>query len=413
MISLSSFQSYNILFNSLKQLPSLNSSGFSNVAGAYMATKYGRSINRALSSDLGTVMKNFRTDALALSKSAKTLTEQTDRLSLKTKDEAATGFSINGQFKAGSTLRIDQLASKQTNQGTPLKANQKTDIASGRMDLTLTSGNRSYGASVTIQAGESNSSLLSKTAKAINGLDAGVSARVASDALGNQQLVIESDDTGKSNGFSISGELSDALGLDQVTQTAADAKYNYNGRDYQNDSNSVKLDYGKTTLELKKTTAAAVTLDHAADVTDMTDRITNLVSAYNSFQDTLKTAPDNKALTAYSQQLEQLVSKNSPALEAFGISQNFYGELEIDAKKLAQKIEDNPEDARDLFVENGSLSQQLVSKAEQLLKTPASTLLDLPNMAQGTSPYQIMNSGLVNQLGISAQSSGNLFDLLL
>lgn len=413
MINLSSFQSYNTLFSSLKQLTPLNSSGFSNVAGAYMAAKYGKSINRALSSDLSSVMKSFRTDAMDLNREAKKLTGQTDRTALKTKDNIAEGFTTGNLFKNNSTIRVDQLASKQTNQGTLLSAKQKTTLDTGKYEIAITSDKKNYGVSVNIQAGESNGSVLSKTAKAINGLDSGVKARVASDSLGNQQLIIESDKTGKDSGFTVSGSLSDSLNLNQVTQAATNAKFNFNGKDMETDSNAVTLDFGKTQLTLKATSTSAVALTKTPDTIDLQKNVTSLVSAYNRFQDTLKNNSENRALKVFNHQLDQLVSNDAGSLERFGITKDATGQLEINPEKLEAAIAENPDEARALFVNTGGLTDKLKSRTDQLLKTPASTLLNLPKAPVSASSYQMMNTGFVNQLGISAQSSGNLFDLLL
>lgn len=413
MINIPSFQSYDILFNSLKQLPYLSSSGFSNVAGAYMAAKYGRSMNDALSSDLSSVMKSFRVDTLSLNKEAKKLTVQTDRSVLKTSDNVTSGFTTSTQVGGKSTIRIDQLASKQTNQGTLLTAKQKTTLAPGQYELNISSSNKNYSLSIAVQTGESNSSVLNKTAKAINKLDSGVKARIASDALGNQQLILESEKTGNKSEFTVSGSLSDAFSLNQTTQAATDAKFNYNGKDYETDSNSVTLDYGKTQLELKSTTSTPVSLDRTADNSGLKDNIASLVSAYNGLQDSLKANSSNKALKAFSDQLGQLVSKNASSLERFGITRNTAGGLEIDEKQLEQGIADSPDEARELFVDKGSLTDTLQSKTDQMLKIPASNLLNLPKATAASSPYQMINSGFINQLSISSQSSGSMFDLLL
>ncbi len=412
MVNLTSFQNYSTLFNSLKQLPQLSTPGLSNIAGAYMAAKYSSSMNKVLSSNLSSTITSFRNDATALSKQAKALTAQADRVGLKTDDNAVTG-TTSQQLKTGATIKIDQLATKQTNQSSLFDAKQNTTIASGTRSLTIGSGNKSFTVSIAVQAGEKNGSILSKTAQGINDLGAGFKARVATDTLGNQQLVVEAEKTGEQNGFSISGELGTALNLNQVAQAGADAKFTYNGKDYQTSSNSVILDSGKTTLELKNITAQTVTLNQSADTTGLQERVTTLAEAYNQFQDTLKANPDNKALQAVSRQMEQLVTKNGSALEEFGITKNAQGKLIIDADQLKQGIADNPEEARALFVEKGSFTEKLQSKTEQLLKTPANGLIDLPKTPSSMSSSQLMNSSFVSQFTSTTQSSGYLFDMFL
>jgi len=412
LVNLSSYQSYNILFNSLKQLPQFDTPGLSNIAGAYMTAKYGRSINSALSSDLNSVIKTFRSDTSNLNGKAKDLTAQADRVALSTRSGAVTGTTSQLQ-KTDNTIKIDQLATKQTNQSALLDSKQATSLASGTNTLKISSGNKSFTVSINVKAGESNSSVLSKTAKGINDLGGGFKARVATDNLGNQQLVVEAEKTGKNKGFAISGGLGSSLGLDKVSQAGMDAKFTYNGKDYQTESNSVTLDSGKTKLELKNTTTETVELDRSADTSGLEEKVTALASAYNTFQETLKASPDNKALQAISRQLDQMVTRSGSTLEQFGITKNAKGILEVDADKLKKGIAEKPDQARDLFVEKGSLSDKLQSKTEQLLRSPASTLIEIPKTATVSSPYQQINSGFLNQLNSTTQSSGNLFDMFL
>lgn len=412
MVNLSPYQSYNTLFNSLKQLPQLDTPGLSNIAGAYMAAKYGRSINNALSFDLSSVMKSFRSDAGNLNTQTKSLTALADRTALKTKDDAVAG-TTSRLLKTDNTIKVDQLAAKQTNQSTLLDAKQSTALSSGTRNLTISSGSKNFTVSVAVKAGESNGSVLSKTAKGINDLGAGFKARVATDTLGNQQLVVESVKTGKNNNFTIGGEFGTALGLDKVAQASSDAKFTYNGKDYQTESNSVSLDSGKTQLELKSTTAQEVALNRAPDTTGLQEKVAAMASAYNKFQDTIKASPDNKALQAISRQLDQLVGRNGSELEKVGVTKNTQGKLIIDAEKLKNGIADNLDAARNLFVGQGSLSNRLQSKTEQLLKTPANALIELPKGIVASSPYQLMNNGFMNQINSTSQNSGNLFDMFL
>lgn len=412
MINLSSLQSYNTLFNSLKQLPQLDTPGYSNIAGAYMAGKYGRAMNNALSSNLNTVIKSFRTDASDLNKQTKALTVQADRVGIKADGNAVTGISSQ-PLKKGAAIKIDQLATKQINQSTLQDAKQTTSLSAGNQSLTLSSGSKSYSVSINIQAGESNSSVLNKTAKSINDLGAGVKARVASDTLGNQQLIVESEKTGKSSAFSMGGDLGNALGLNQSAQEAVNAKFTYNDVGYETESNSVTLDAGKTKLELKDTTEETIALTETPDTTGLQDSVSALAKAYNAFQDTLKANPDNKALQAVSRQMDQMVARAGTSLEQFGITRTSQGKLEVDTDQLAQGIASNPDQARTLFIEKGSLSDKLQSRTDQLLKTPANALIDLQKSTASPSAYQLMNSGLMSQLSKSTQTTGNLFDMFL
>lgn len=166
---------------------------------------------------------------------------------------------------------MDQLAAKQITQSSVLNAKQGTAPAPGTSSLTLNTASKSFNVTISVAAGRKNSSVLSKTAQGINDLHAGFKARVAADSLGNRQLVVESEKTGKNNSFSIGGALGQSLGLDQVTQASADAATTYNGKAYTTENNSVTLDDGDTRLDLRAVTDEPSVLNRSPDTSGLED----------------------------------------------------------------------------------------------------------------------------------------------
>lgn len=410
LLNLTAYERYNTLFNALKQLPPVAPPGYANLAGAYMTAKYGRPMNTALSSSLSGIMKSIRTDATALSQQTKDLTARSTRSGLTAADGSAAGVTAQKAL-AGGSLQIDQLAARQINQGSLVRSAQTSALTPGKQTLSVETGGKSYTFSITTRTGETNGSVLEKTAAGINGLGAGLKARVASDTLGNSQLVVESAKAGTENSFSFSGSLADSMGLNQVTQAPANARFTYNGTAYETQDNQVTLDNGKTTLELRKTTDAPVTLRRTLDTQGLREDVEKLADAYNQLQETLKASPDNKALQAVSRQLNQLVSGRAAELSRFGVTRDAQGSLKVDAERLQAELETRPEEASRLFVDRGSLSDQLQSRSAQLLSSPAGSLIGSA-VPPSAAPYQRINSSVVSQLS-STQSTGNLFDLFL
>lgn len=409
LLNLTAYERYNTLFNSLKQLPPVEAPGYANLAGAFMTAKYGSAMNTALSSSLSSTMKTFRDDASSLAKQAGSLTDKAAQSALGTADGAVTGVTASKDKNA--TISVEQLATRQVNQSTLAPSGKATTLGAGNHTLSLQSGENTYSFSINVRNGESNGSVLSKTAEGINSLNAGVTARVASDSLGNKQLVVESSATGTNSAFSFSGDASQELGLNQVTQTAENAAYSYNGKAYESQSNTVSADSGKTTLELKKVTDGTAALNRSTDTSGLKDSIKALAESYNQLQSTLKAAPDNKAMQAISRQLNQLVGNRAGDLAKFGVTRNAQGEMKIDENRLDSQIAANPSGARSLFVDRNSLSDRLQSKSNQLLNLPAASLVD-QGLPQSATPYQLSGGNLVSRM-MGTQTTGNIFDLFL
>lgn len=411
MLNINSYQAYSTLFKTLSQLPPMSAPGLSGMPAAYFTAKYAGVMNRTLSTNLGTVMKGFRADTANLKTEAKGLTAMSDRKTVSTGSGAATGITTTSG-KTNSTISISQLAARQVNQSTLLEGRKPSALSAGAHALTVTRGDQTYGFTLSSHPGESNSALLTRTADAINGLKAGVNARVASDTLGNRQLILEGEATGKKSSFIVSGTLSEALGLNPITQQATNARYTYNDAEYESDSNTVTLDNGKTTLTLNQVTEHAEPLNQIPDTAGLAHKVTALISAYNRLQDTLTDSNGAVGLQAVSLQLNQLTLRKDEALNTFGISRDIQGRLNVDSRVLQDAIAARPEEARRLFVESGSLSEQLQSRADQLLKVPAGSLIARQTAPLASPPY-LPAGGSPGAHFNSTQTSGNMFDLFL
>lgn len=410
MLNLTSYQAYNTIFSSTKSMPSAGTSGYANLAGAYLTAKYGNALTKNINSNMSGFVSSFRNATAALNKSSKSLTASASTTQLGDEKSAAYGTSELKKSEPFS-IQIDRLATKQINQSSTLNAKQDTAMTSGKKTMTLESGKSSFSFSIDVADGDSNETVMKKTAAAINGLGAGVNAKVTSDSLGNSQLQIESKNTGKENSFSTSGALSDELGLSNTTQDAEDSKFTYDGKDFETGSNDVALDNGKTKLTLKSTTSGAVPLDKSAYTKNMKDDVKSMVEAYNSLKEKLESEDSGNALKAVGKQLDRIISDKADSLEQFGVEKDSKGYLKIDQKKLEQQIADKPDEAKALFSGSSGLSEKLKNRTDQLLKSPASDLIS-SKASFNPAPYMARNSNFVAQL-TGSQSSGNLFDMFL
>jgi len=412
VINLSAYQSYQTLFNSMSQVSNSSSSGLNQLPGAYFVGKYGAAINKSLSSQTSGFFKEFRQASSDLKSAAQTLSKTPDQSTVSSPTQSVTGTTTTNTI---NTLKIQQLATKQVNQGKTVASNSKTTLSEGTHTLNIGIGDKSYAVQVDVKATDTNKNVMESVSKKINDLNIGVSGKVSQDTLGNSQLTLESKNTGADNGFTVSGDLAGALGADQNTQAAKDAKFIFNDKDYQTSSNDVTLDNGKTKLTLKKTTDGEENLTLKKDTSAMQKNIEDFVSTYNTLQSTLANQSDNQGLQSASNQLKSTLSRFEGKLSDFGITQNSQGQLQIDKDQLAKGLENNGQEAKDLFNRSSGIAGQIASKTQQLMSLPASKILMNANTSSSSTSasYSDMLGQMMNSFAKSSQSTGNLFDMLL
>jgi flagellar hook-associated protein 2 len=269
-----------------------------------------------------------------------------------------------------------------------------TVIASGgtgTFNFTVTVGGTAYNASVTVNAGDNDQTVLDNIATAINAAvgSAGSAVRVQP-ASGQSRLSVASANTGTANKitFTDTDGLLTRIGLAHATPTAAtdttggyvyddlgnhelDAKVVVDGLTYYRDSNTISDLVTGVTLTLKATSASAITVNVRPDADAAVNEIKSFIDKYNSALDYLQTqtmidgknnvrgplANDVTYLLLPSQlrAVEGTIVNSQPAgapnsLAALGITADGDGKLSItDENKLRASFTANPSAVQTLF----------------------------------------------------------------
>lgn len=283
----------------------------------------------------------------------------------------ATGSATPGNY----SLSVSKLAQNQkVRSGT--YASSSSTIATGTLKIDLGTYNgttftadstRSF--NITIN---SSNNTLAGLRDAINSAKAGVTASLVNDGT-NTRLVLNSDNTGASNAFKLSG----LTGFDfdpaaastlTSTQSAQDAAFTLDGISMTRASNSVSDALTGITVNLKATTTSATTINITRDTSAIEKKITDFVTAYNntiglmasqgSYDTTTKTGgPLNgeTSLRSIKSQLRNIVgstigSGTVSRLSDIGVQIGVDGKLTVSSTKLEAALADPNKDVSAVFI---------------------------------------------------------------
>jgi len=187
--------------------------------------------------------------------------------------------SIAVSALAKSTIRISSEQSSQT-----------ADLSGSEATFAFTVGS---GSTKTITLAASASSL-DDLVTAINAENAGVTARVIQTGSSTFRLLMESDATGSDQDITINTNLYGIGDNDNKLQTAQNATVVYNGLTVSSSSNQVNSLIPGVNLNLLKTTSTNVVLGVSRDAAKATTAITNVVTAFNTFDKTVNELSSSK-----------------------------------------------------------------------------------------------------------------------
>jgi flagellar hook-associated protein 2 len=224
--------------------------------------------------------------------------------------------------KGTHAISVTQLAKSDTLASSQLSTDGADIIGTegpGLRTIRLSVNGTTTDVNVTLQAGDSNSTIFSKIADAVNASGAAVTASVVNDTQTTSKLVFTSTAAGSTNAVSladVTGGVLNALGLSSSVisgRTAAtgttggylysapsslDAKFNVDGIDIVRSTNTVTDVLKGVTLNLAGTqlgTDAPVSITIGVDHSAIRAKIDSFITAYNDVVTTLtdKTAVDS------------------------------------------------------------------------------------------------------------------------
>lgn len=331
----------------------------------------------------------------------------------------STSGAISGQAKVAAKaatyeVEVSKVATAQQNTGTRVNALGYGALSAGNYTLGVTdSSGKEKTISFAVSAGENNSKVLEKVAKAFSESGLNINAAMSSDGT-KTGLNLQSKETGAAQSFTlrdVSGNAVAALGLGNRTQQAENAVYSVNGKAATAASNQISLDYGNVTLNLQKATTEKAVVTVGKIPAGIVTAVKDMIGAYNRLE-TAVTGSDN--VTAAGQRVFSRVDakfqgyqKNE--LANIGITRDSQtGELALDEKRLTSALAKDSGRVQRLLEGANGLTGALNAVSSAVGSSPASTILKVPSPLESAPSY-----GQTGSLAVAAlrQSSGFLLDL--
>jgi len=256
---------------------------------------------------------------------------------------AVDAFSVDsGAAEATYNISVSQLSISQENTGLELDAAAPSVVSLGINTFNVNINGQDHELSIEVEEGDTNEVVLQKMAAAINDAGLGVTGEVTAGGVeGTQQLVITADRIGTAGSFTVSDVSGNAVtgtGADAVSTAAQDAAYTVDGTEYTSETNTIYLDGGLVTVNLKGVGESILTV--TPDQKEVENAITAFVSEVNSFIDFLEANSDyikDEVLSS----MNSFITDHKMELESLGITPDEDGKLVIDTDKLATAVSDN------------------------------------------------------------------------
>ena len=272
-----------------------------------------------------------------------------------------------GATEANYNISVSQLAQAQKNTGLELNRADSSEIGLGINTFNINVNGQDHELSIEVVDGDTNEVVLQKIETAINESALGITAEVIdNNTNGTQNLIIESDNFGLANSFTVSdvsGNAIAATATNTISTEAQDAVYSVEGVDQTSGTNTIYLDDGMVTVNLKN--AGEAVLKVAPNENEVNNSISAFVSEVNSFIDFNNSNSDYIKEDVLSS-VNSFISDHRIELESLGITQGEDGKLEIDSDKLTAAVNQNLSGIKEVFGGFDGLAVEINSYASQI-----------------------------------------------
>jgi len=294
---------------------------------------------------------------------------------------------------------------------------RSTELNAGdSFDLTLTVG---IGAAQTITV---DTDTPAGVVAAINGSNLGITAQLIQTDGTNPWKIVVTGEEGEEQSFTLTSTSALALGFDvddvdddpavHQLQTAQNAEFTINGLSIERTTNSVSDVIDGVTFNLATVTTGAARIDLTRDTSGITQKIEDLVTAYNNFEENLKIlgdrtseveefggvlAGDSLLQNIRSQVRLMLTSTSSTpgttvtAPRDVGLSFDRYGVLQFDQDKLSTQLQSNFDEVAQMFSANTN-NQSVYSVADAGVAGDAVKAIDEMMRSTGLIAQQTDNA---------------------
>ena len=336
------------------------------------------------SSDVGSFAIDIKEHANDIARSVANLTANGQdiesvlekRIATTSNDEAveATFIGDNDSNASSFEIQVDALASPQVNFGNYLNPGAK-DFEDGQHSFDLDVRNSSYEFQFNVNKNDTNLSIQQKIARLINTSDVGLTADINTDSKGQTALFVVSKATGLSNNedrlFNIQSGSSwnelNTLGIQNITQPAANSQFTLNGVQHSSLSNTFTVNKSFE-LTLKQTTEDPVSVGLMNDTDALADGIGKLLDSYNGMLTIGSRYSSGHGNNTLFNEVTRIASSMSDSLAAVGITPDEDSQLVLDTDVLSDTI--NSEDRDTAFATLTQFRDSISSMARKASLNP-------------------------------------------
>lgn len=375
-------QAYTRLFSS--PVSSHRVSTYTNLMyGGTVHNTYSRTFSRAVKAEVSSFLSSLNSSMKTLGSSAKSLTASDgssifDRKIVSSSDSKAVTGSANSKASIQTyNINVLKVAQAQINKGFSLESGAATQLSEGTHKFSISVGdNEPVEVSFDVSAGQSNKTVLTNMASAINSKKLGITATVVSDEETNtSHLQITSDRTGTDSAFSITqleGDAVEKTGIETVSTEARNAEYTVNDSEVRySQENTVDLDRGNVKMHFNSETGKNVEVRVHQDAAAITSRIKDFIDEYNHTIDSLAfSSKDFKGAEDLGKEFARLSEFKSVALSSVGIDVHDDGSLSVDDEKLRKALESSPERVRSILAGASGVATRAGEISNRVLTSP-------------------------------------------
>jgi len=316
------------------------------------------------------------------------------------------------------SVKIDQIAMGQLNEGSRLGASARYSGDRGVNRFAVETGGKTTQLSISVAAGDSNKDVQQKMATAINNAGLGLRATVETDSKTNVSMLrIESANVGsdEKNAFSLRDVTGNAVaqtGANDISRERQDAIYSVNGGPAQTSkSNTVNLGNG-VSATFKAASEQEVKITRGQDMDKAKSAVENMVKSYNNlFSAAAGNIGDPKAQGLASRMMN-VSGAYSRSLSDIGITFNSSGRMTIDSQKLNQAAENGR--LEQFFAENSGRNFGFAATLGRLadnVSTNTSNFVS-SSMFGSSMGENFAYSGFGDLIQYNFLSAGSIFDYM-
>lgn len=279
-------------------------------------------------------------------------------------------------------LQVQSLAQAQQNRSQSLNGTEAAAEGSA-MSFEITS---SQGKNVRINVSDrtdegmqkTNEQMMREAAQQINSRSGlGVTASVARED-GKVSLVLTSEKTGESSGFTVQGEMGAAAGAETAAVQGQNARYTVtqDGRTTNrvSETNKISLDYGRVDATLTGTGSAQIRAGRNTD--QIVSAVKDMAATYNEATDLLKAnSGRGRGTAAQAETFERQVA-DEKTLNAVGISYDKNGKMQVNESALKKALNDDFEGTKAILGGQNGVADRVAQRADSATAVSSGRLVD-------------------------------------